>query len=558
MLRHVAHGVRLGNPTIDTNPLQRKTLKLAKQWAVWRKEMMEKVWQQAVHAGSTLLLTASRWSQEADLEAAKKRAEAELATALDVGGQVYMFGRGIAKQFHAKPVRPDMYGFDRIKQMWRERLNLDQHGVRLRPTLCTRSHQCLSLRAHGAVEKAHNMLSGQNPIVKTAPEVDSPSDSDSDSDSDSGSYASSISSASGRFNIPLVTDRRRASVVSQHSVSSRVSRVSKATTVTAASVASVDSHPALVGEKVDQGGEEEIDTDNQDEWEVAKYQLNPYEGLTMAYNTAPLWGRRVLQVDFGQSTAYVVACVCALGDIQRHSRCAERRFAVTDMGEMFTWGGKGQWWTEFQPDSKWTQKKLKPGKLTERSDWQMTMGVHPEVKIPTIEDEKFQGDGPRVKPSRLTRKEKKLRKQERRQRARQNKEKLAMMAVVEEEDSETSDDSLTTLGSLKSNLDDNEEVRKSKLRKIRKRKKKKRKARKRREAQEAAEEEDRRRQEEEEKKGNDPSDVFLAGPNGENLYDIDPYALDEEQENKLKAQLKRKKQAREDDKYVEALCGLPA
>jgi len=70
--------------------------------------------------------------KEADLKAAVTRAEAELATALDVGGQVYMFGRGVAGQFAAKPVRPDMFGFDRIKEMWRKRLSLDPAGVRCR------------------------------------------------------------------------------------------------------------------------------------------------------------------------------------------------------------------------------------------------------------------------------------------------------------------------------------------------------------------------------------------------------------------------------------------
>lgn len=54
------------------------------------------------------------------------------------------------------------------------------------------------------------------------------------------------------------------------------------------------------------------------------------------------------------------------------------------MGEMFVWGGKHRWWTDFQPDSKWVKRDVKPGKLTERSDWQMTMGVPDDVVIPKL------------------------------------------------------------------------------------------------------------------------------------------------------------------------------
>ena len=57
------------------------------------------------------------------------------------------------------------------------------------------------------------------------------------------------------------------------------------------------------------------------------------------------------------------------------------RFARTDMGEIYTWGGKSRWWRDFQPQSKWVKRGLKPGKLTERSDWQMTMGLVDNVVI---------------------------------------------------------------------------------------------------------------------------------------------------------------------------------
>jgi len=130
------------------------------------------------------------------------------------------------------------------------------------------------------------------------------------------------------------------------------------------------------------------------------------------------------------------------------------------MGEMFVWGGKSRWWTEFQPNSKWAKKKQKPGKLTERSDWQMTMGIPEDVQIPTQKEETFQGDGPQVVP----RSKKAIRKAKRRERRKRMKEARKkrvelMAALAEERESGSSDESLSSVGSLASDLDDNEEVR---------------------------------------------------------------------------------------------------
>lgn len=85
--------------------------------------------------------------------------------------------------------------------------------------------------------------------------------------------------------------------------------------------------------------------------------IDPYEealnsaflGLNVSLNTASLWGRRVHQVAASENVL----------------------FALSDTGEVFTWGGNAYWWDEIQPDSLYQTKWR--GDTTARS--QLLMGT---------------------------------------------------------------------------------------------------------------------------------------------------------------------------------------
>lgn len=72
-------------------------------------------------------------------------------------------------------------------------------------------------------------------------------------------------------------------------------------------------------------------------------------GLNVSMNTAALWGRRVHQVAVSENVL----------------------FALSDTGEVYTWGGNSYWWHEIQPDSVYQTKWR--GDTTARS--QLLMGT---------------------------------------------------------------------------------------------------------------------------------------------------------------------------------------
>ena len=56
-----------------------------------------------------------------------------------------------------------------------------------------------------------------------------------------------------------------------------------------------------------------------------------FHGINAAVNTCALWGRRTKEVAISDNVM----------------------FALTDLGEIFAWGGTDHWWHEVEPDSYW-------------------------------------------------------------------------------------------------------------------------------------------------------------------------------------------------------------
>jgi Ca2+-binding EF-hand superfamily protein len=97
---------------------------------------------------------------------------------------------------------------------------------------------------------------------------------------------------------------------------------------------------------------------------VKENRIDPYEeaqvsqflGLNVSENTVSLWGRRIHHVGVSDNVI----------------------FALSDAGEVFSWGGNSYWWHEIQPDSIYQSKWR--GDVTPRS--QLLMGVTEKVIPP--------------------------------------------------------------------------------------------------------------------------------------------------------------------------------
>jgi hypothetical protein len=81
---------------------------------------------------------------------------------------------------------------------------------------------------------------------------------------------------------------------------------------------------------------------------------------TTGRSSVALWGKRVSQVALSDGTA----------------------FALSELGEVFAWGGRSHWWHNLVPDSHWQQHWR--GDTTERSKLLLQTVTKPE---PTDEDE---------------------------------------------------------------------------------------------------------------------------------------------------------------------------
>jgi alpha-tubulin suppressor-like RCC1 family protein len=78
-----------------------------------------------------------------------------------------------------------------------------------------------------------------------------------------------------------------------------------------------------------------------------------FTGLNISMSTAAIWGKRIEK------------CACSENVI----------FALSDTGDIYSWGGNNHWWYEIQPDSKFQSKWR--GDTTARS--QLLLGTSNKV-----------------------------------------------------------------------------------------------------------------------------------------------------------------------------------
>eukprot|EP00953_Heterococcus_sp_UTEX-ZZ885_P027104 14588-Heterococcus_DN1.PRE.4 len=236
---------------------------------------------------------------------AKRRAEAELKSALDAAGSVYVFGAGGFSEFAAEPPPDFKQGrfrvehWDLLKEMWSRRVTpVLEVGVTLEDVTAVDKPALASPRQ------------GQQP------------------DADS-----------------VITD----SVVSS-----------------GASVSGSGSGSNDVTETGAQAVQSEYYYDPERDPTTSPFRNLAAAAYTAAVTTAAgrssvaLWGKRVSQVALSDGTA----------------------FALSELGEVFAWGGRSHWWHNLVPDSHWQQHWR--GDTTERSKLLLQTVTKPE---PTDEDE---------------------------------------------------------------------------------------------------------------------------------------------------------------------------
>lgn len=95
--------------------------------------------------------------------------------------------------------------------------------------------------------------------------------------------------------------------------------------------------------------------------------VSPFRGLNVATNTAFLWGRRIHHVAISENVI----------------------FAISDRGEIYTWGGQSHWWHEIQPDSIYQTKWR--GEITPRS--QLLMNMQNKELPPDVNASDLEGGG---------------------------------------------------------------------------------------------------------------------------------------------------------------------
>ncbi len=332
---------------------------------------------------------------------AKRRAKEELIQALDVGGQVYVFGVGAHGQFSAAACRPNstFKYFDYIKDLWEARV-MPEGPVELEFRNIGQVEQSYKKRTEyptkftsrskqGDILKASTQKKGGKSVQGNAYDSEHVNDQpgrdeihalalEKEFDEDfryprkSKSLLNKILRGA-EFGIPDETHSDDDSDGGLDEDSS--SRLSKSTkSRTSVSNRSRDSNNSQNGKGQEEGDEdddEEVEDDGGDGERQDRRIKNPFASVICAPNTCALWGHRVVHVSVGVNTA----------------------FALTDNGQLFGWGGRDEWWTAVNPG-----KMQKRGHLTNRSTLMLSMDrtkspwpdvEEPDLDLETSEEESY-------------------------------------------------------------------------------------------------------------------------------------------------------------------------
>eukprot|EP00948_MAST-09A_sp_MAST-9A-sp1_P000646 g646.t1 len=190
------------------------------------------------------------------LEKASERRDEELANALDIGGQVYVFGLGASNQFEgtAEKMYPDFGFFDVVQRIWNQRV-------------------------HPKV-KPKKILTGKEARGEL-PDFDDDEEEDDDDESrassgeeDSDDYDSDESDGEDYVMTAAQRRKRKAQLEKQR--------------------------------KLEEELEEQRKKEQEEQERLNKLEASPFMGLTVASSTCGLWCRGVIQAEIGENTAFAL------------------------------------------------------------------------------------------------------------------------------------------------------------------------------------------------------------------------------------------------------------
>ncbi|KAG5180101.1 hypothetical protein JKP88DRAFT_166963 [Tribonema minus] len=279
--------VRLANVKKELADRGIKIPKLATHGQLVRK--LERILDEEEEREARALAEAERWGRwqallrgkRAAHRRAKLRAEAELKTALDAAGSVYVFGTGAYREFAADPPREAFQGryryqhWDLLKELW---------GRRVAPTPEVGTTLPAAAAAAAAAAAGGSAADGS-------------------------SAAASSASSSG---------------------SGGVQR----------------SACALDSQKFYYDPERDATT-------------SPFRELSAGRSTAGLWGKRIASVALSEGAA----------------------FALSELGEVFAWGGRSHWWHDLAADSHW------------QTHWRGDTTARSQLLLQTTGKGEFEGGG---------------------------------------------------------------------------------------------------------------------------------------------------------------------
>ena len=314
--------------------LEEQSLAQAKAWRDWKRDQHTK---------------------EKHIIKAKKRANDELLNALDIAGQVYVFGVGAHGQFSADAARPHLAfkQFDQIRNLWKARVAPDGPAK-------------LKLRNIGQVATAYKK--------RTKYPLKFGMDEGHQSDKTSGEIGyDAETDQPGRDEDALFpnteSDDEQEDFKFSFKSKSTLEKLIRGSEFGIPDASEADSEYAS-DDSENQGQETQSSTQlpSQNSSGVPSIK-SAFTNVVCPSNTAALWGRRVVQVSTGMSTA----------------------FAMTDAGQVLAWGGRDRWWNEVDDVKNkgfMTDRSMLMLDMKGKTEWEDVL--EPPLDLNETEDEKYE------------------------------------------------------------------------------------------------------------------------------------------------------------------------
>mmetsp|Transcript_32208 Transcript_32208/g.51257 ORF Transcript_32208/g.51257 Transcript_32208/m.51257 type:complete len:1524 (+) Transcript_32208:142-4713(+) len=334
---------RLEEHIEEEEMMEEHSLAQAKAWREWQKGQEQK---------------------KGLVEKAKKRAREELIHALDIAGQVYVFGVGPHGQFSADAARPtrNFKNFEVIQSLWQERV-APKGRVEIKHRNVGQVRFSYKKRTPYPTE-----YTWDGKLVPRNEELQYDADDINDLPGREEEEFSQIKGheKSSEFRFP-----KRSSTVIDKIIRGADFPVEDLSTDEESEESEDEVAPPLTEEEQMELVSQELANNNKREGGFPGADIvqddsgwvSPFTNVVCALNTAAIWGRRIVTVTASINTI----------------------FALTDSGEILAWGGRDQWWQEINPRDNESKEGIEDrGILTHRSE--LLLGLRGKQPWPDISE----------------------------------------------------------------------------------------------------------------------------------------------------------------------------